>query len=254
MEEDMLCSVIVPAYDCADSLAQSVGTVLAQTYRNLEVLIVDDCSTDDTRAVMAQLAEADGRVRCFSQPSNRGVAEARNRAFAEARGRFCAFLDSDDLWVPDKLETMIGLLRESDADFGYSSYSFIDGEGNSFGPEKIVPSSCSLSALLRENYILCSSVVMDASLCKRFSMDGTYAHEDLVYWLALLQAGCTAVGCPRVLVRYRVHERNRSGNKAKAAKDRWIVYRRFLGYPVAKSLFFFFCYAVNGVCKYRKLR
>lgn len=253
MEEEKLCSVIVPAYDCADTLEQSVRTALDQTYRNLEVIIVDDCSTDATAAVMTRLAEEDSRVRCIFLETNGGVTEARNRAFAEASGAYCAFLDSDDLWEPEKLEAMVSMLESSGADFAYSSYSFIDGEGRPLGKEKLVPSRCTLSDLLRENFILCSSVVMKGSLCKRFPMDGSYSHEDLVYWLSLLQSGCTAVGSPQILVRYRVYDRNRSGNKAKAAKDRWIVYRRFLRYSVVKSSYYFVCYAINGFKKYRKL-
>ncbi|WP_320127996.1 glycosyltransferase family 2 protein [uncultured Sphaerochaeta sp.] len=254
MKNQMLCSVIVPAYNCEHTLVQSIESVLCQTYSNLEVLIVNDCSTDGTLQVIQTLAEQDARIRCIALASNGGVAKARNRAFAEARGTYCAFLDSDDIWVPEKLETQIALLQDGKSDFTYSSYSFIDGKGKVIGQAKMVPSSCSISDILKENFILCSTVVIKTKFCKTYAMDGAYAHEDMVYWLTLLQAGCKAVGCETVLAFYRIYNQNRSGNKAKAAKDRWIVYRRFLKLNMISSLWYFLSYTAYGIRKYSKLK
>lgn len=254
MEPEMLCSVIVPAYNCEHTLRASIESALVQTYSNLEILIVDDCSSDNTALVMQELASQDKRVRCISLLQNGGVAEARNKAFAEAKGYYCAFLDSDDLWAPHKLETQIALLQKGLGDFTYSSYSFMDGKGTEIGKAKLVPSSCSLSDLLKENFILCSSVVMKTEICKFYAMDGTFSHEDFVYWLTLLQEGYKAVGCPSPLVKYRCYDKNRSGNKAKAARDRWIVYRRFLNLGVARSCGYFLSYTLHGFLKYAKLK
>jgi teichuronic acid biosynthesis glycosyltransferase TuaG len=253
MEKEKLCSVIVPAYNCERTLAESVQSALFQTYSNLEILIVDDCSTDTTSCVMQELAKQDPRVICIASKRNCGVAEARNKAFLAAKGMYCAFLDSDDIWAPKKLETQIALLEKGGGDFTYSSYAFIDGAGNEIGKVKEVPVGCTLPDLLKENFILCSSVVMKTELCKFYAMDGTYAHEDFVYWLQLLMEGYTAIGCPLALVQYRIYDMNRSRNKVKAAKDRWIVYRKFLSMGVGKSCRYFLSYSFNGFWKYGRL-
>ncbi|AEV28907.1 glycosyl transferase [Sphaerochaeta pleomorpha str. Grapes] len=254
MENEMLCSVIVPAYNCEHTLCESVESALAQTYSNLEILIVDDCSSDNTALVMQELAARDKRVRCISLSQNGGVAEARNKAFAEAKGLYCAFLDSDDLWAPQKIETQIALLEKGLGDFSYSSYSFINGEGTEIGKAKLVPDSCTLSDLLKENFILCSSVVMKTEICKFYAMDGTFSHEDFVYWLTLLREGFKAIGYTSPLVKYRVYEKNRSGNKVKAAHDRWIVYRQFLNLDIARSCGYFLSYTFHGLLKYSRLK
>ena len=253
MTERALCSVIVPAYNCEATVRESVESALQQTYAPLEVLIVNDASTDGTRSVLAQLAKEDARVTVTNLEKNRGVAEARNLLFEQASGDYVAFLDSDDIWYEEKLERQISLLQKKDVDLVYSSYAFIDGEGKSIGSAKIVPPDCTLKALLKENYILPSTVVMKSSWAKRYRMDGSYSHEDFVYWLAMMQDGLTAAGNSDVLIDYRLFESNRSGNKAKAARDRWIVYRRFLKMNVFVSTWYFFNYAINGFKKYRGL-
>lgn len=248
-----LCSVIVPAYNCEKTVKASVVSILKQTWGEIEVLIVNDASTDGTRAVLADLAKADERVVVTNLRKNRGVAEARNLLIGRATGEYIAFLDADDLWKADKLEKQIALLKESEADLVYSSYRFIDGKGKDLGSQKIVPSVCSFTDLLKENFILPSTVVMKSSWAQKYTMDGSYSHEDYVYWLAMLKDGLKAVGNPEILVDYRIFEANRSGDKRRAAKNRWIVYRKFLGYNPLKSLYYFAHYALNGLKKYRGL-
>ena len=253
-EEEKLCSVIVPAYNCERTIRLSIESALHQSYKYLELLIVDDCSTDNTGFILKDLARQDSRIRILFLDENGGVAQARNTLFAEAKGAYIAFLDSDDLWEPTKLEKQIELLEASGSDFVYSSYSFINGNSESIGVPKYVPFSCNLTDILKENFILCSSVVMRGVLGKQYQMDGSYSHEDMVYWLSLFQGGCKAVGHPEVLVKYRLYDKNRSGNKIKAAKDRWIVYRNFLKLGMFSSFGYFLLYATNGFRKYKRLR
>ncbi len=253
-EHKKLCSVIIPAYNCERTIRCSVESALFQSYDVLEVLIADDASTDNTGYVLKDLAAEDSRIKLFFLEKNGGVAEARNRLLSEAKGDYIAFLDADDIWEPEKVAKHIALLQSSDADFTYSSYSFIDKDAKEIGKPKIVPTACSMQDILKENFILCSSVVMKGSLAKLYKMDGSYSHEDLVYWLTLFQGGCNAVGTSDVLVQYRLYDQNRSGNKKKAAKDRWIVYRKFLRMNVFSSFWYFFIYALHGVKKYRGLK
>lgn len=252
-EQKKLCSVVIPAYNCERTIRKSVLSALKQTYQEVEVLIADDASTDTTADVLKQLATEDSRIKVFFLEKNGGVAEARNRLFSEATGEYIAFLDADDIWMTDKLEKQINLLENSGADFTYASYAFIDKDSNPIGKPKHVPTHCTMHDILKENFILCSSVVMKASLGKKYRMDGTYSHEDMVYWLTLFQGGCTAVGTDEVLVDYRIFDQNRSGDKRKAAKNRWIIYRKFLKMNPFTAGGYFLVYAINGVRKYRAL-
>ncbi len=250
-DEQVLCSVIIPAYNCSATIAESVKSALRQTYSHLEVLIANDASTDATAQVLAELETLDERIQVFSLEKNCGVANARNFLFSKAKGTFLAFLDSDDIWEESKLEEQIALLEKSGADLVYSSYGYIDGNGCPIGIPKIVPRACSFHTLLKENYILPSTVVMKTSWVQTHVMDGSYAHEDFVFWLELLQSGLTAIGNQKTLIQYRIYENNRSGNKWKAAKNRWIVYRRFLHMNSFVSLWYFVQYTVNGLRKYK---
>lgn len=252
--QKMLCSVVIPAYNCERTIRSSVESALQQTHETLEVLIADDASTDNTGFVLKELAAEDSRIKIFSLEKNGGVAEARNRLFSEAKGEYLAFLDADDIWEPEKLAKQIALLETSGSDFVYSSYSFIDKDSLEIGKPKIVPTTCTMHDLLQENFILCSSVLMKGALGKQYKMDGTYSHEDMVYWLTLFLGGCKAVGTSDVLVQYRIYDQNRSGNKRKAAKDRWIVYRKFLKMNVLTSFVYFVIYALHGFRKYRGLK
>ncbi|MDY0288618.1 MAG: glycosyltransferase family 2 protein [Sphaerochaeta sp.] len=249
-----LCSVVIPAYNCERTIRLSVESALRQTHSRLELLIADDASTDNTGSVLKALASEDSRIRLFLLEKNGGVAEARNRLLTEAKGDYIAFLDADDIWEPAKVAKQITLLETSGADFTYASYSFMDKDSRPMGKPKIVPPTCTLKDILKENFILCSSVMMKGSLGKQYRMDGSYSHEDMVYWLTLFQGGALAVGDPEVLVRYRLYDQNRSGNKKKAAKDRWIVYRRFLQMNICLSCAYFVVYALHGFKKYRSLR
>ncbi|MGE4584343.1 MAG: glycosyltransferase family 2 protein [Sphaerochaeta sp.] len=248
------CSVIIPAYNCAATVRSTVESVCAQTYDDLEILIADDASTDDTLALLTELAGGDDRIRVIPILQNGGVANARNVLFSHASGEYLAFLDSDDLWLPEKLEKQIALLETSGADLVYSSYDFINEMGKQTGKTNLVPKQCTFSALLKENFILPSTVVMRTSSLQNHRMDGNYAHEDYVFWLSLLQDGRKAVGNPEVLVHYRIDASSRSANKRKAAKNRWIVYRRFLHLNRLASTWYFCNYAFHGIIKYKGLR
>ncbi len=245
-----VCSVIIPAFNCEHTIRETVHSALAQTYASMEILIVDDASQDNTAQLMQELSEEDDRIRVFFLSRNGGVANARNFLFQEAHGEYLAFLDSDDLWKSEKLEKQIQLLEAEKCDLVYSSYSFIDREGKRLGHDKIVPEHCSLKALLKENYLLPSTVVMRTAWLQDRFMDGSYSHEDFVFWLGLLQDGAFARGCVEPLVLYRLSDTNRSGDKFNAAKNRWVVYRKFLHLSIPVASWYFVQYTLNGLRKY----
>ena len=243
-------SVIMPAYNCADFLPAAVASVRAQTVNNWELIIVDDHSGDDTLAVAQQLAASDSRIRVLANEQNLGVSLTRNRAIAEARGAFIACLDSDDLWLPQKLEIQISALATTGADLCYCSYAIIDREGKPCKADYIVPEQVDYEGLLGENVMQCSTMIMPAHIARKYPFTKEFYHEDYVLALSVLRDGGKAVGCARVLSHYRYLENSRSANKLRAAKNRWLIYRDLLRLPLGKRLRVFGIYATAGLRKY----
>jgi teichuronic acid biosynthesis glycosyltransferase TuaG len=246
-----IVSVIIPVYNAFDVIEQSVMSVLNQSLHEIEIIIVDDCSSDCTIQIIENLQSKDDRITLVKNETNEGVANTRNKGIANARGKYIAFLDSDDIWHPLKLQIQLECLERTGADICYSSYRFIDNQGIAIGSEYIVPLSVDYRGLLRENVIGCSTAVIRAEALRGFYMKKEYSHEDYVLWLELLRAGKKAVGVEQVLVDYRTG--GRSSDKLQAAKNRWIVYRKSQGLSLAVSLFYFSSYVFRAIKKFRGL-
>ncbi len=247
-------SIILPVYNGEPYLDRAIASVLAQTMPDWELLLLDDASTDGSFRRMQVWAARDGRIRVLRNACNLGVADTRNRGMEAAAGAYIAFLDSDDLWRADKLERQVAVLERTGLDLCASAYRMIDARGNPVRIRMPRRQEMRLEDLLKENYICCSSVLLRSSVAKQHKMDGTYIHEDYVYWLELLQAGARGCVLDACLTDYRVSGRNRSGNKWRAARGRWQVYRRFLHYGVARSGRYFLHYACHGAKKYAGYR
>ena len=245
-------SVIMPAYNAERYLEQAVASVRAQTITDWELLILDDASTDSTAAVAEACAASDVRIRFYRNEQNLGSAATRNRALTLARGPWIAFLDSDDLWRADKLERQLLLAQQSGAPLVYSAYTMFTDDGRK--SLYSVPARVDYEALLRENVIGCSTVLLrrDALGDHRFSPE--FYHEDYALWLELLRSGCSAAGCTEPLMDWRVHANARSFNKQRAARSRWQIYRRAERLPLGKSLRVFTVYAARGARKVRGLQ
>lgn len=240
-------SVIMPAYNAASFIESAIRSVMRQTYQNWELLVLDDRSTDETASIAEKLASQDSRIRVIRREENSGgAAKVRNQGITLARGEYIAFLDSDDEWLPEKLERQLAAMGS--ADFCYTSYAVIDAAGVSCKLDYIVPANVDFESLLRENFIGCSTVLMRRELAG-FNTD--FFHEDYVLWLQLIMDGHRGVGCPEVLTRWRYIETSRSFNKVEAAKNRWRIYRGYLHLPLIKSIRAFCSYALAGLRKYR---
>lgn len=246
-----MTSVIIPAYNCVAYLEQSVQSALEQTTSDLEILILDDASTDHTLSLARALAKKDSRIQIVINDTNLGVAATRNRGIEAAKGEYVAFLDADDLWLPDKLERQYQAIEESGAELCYTAYSFIDSNGCPIRKLYNVPLTVDLQALLRENVIGLSSVLVKRKVLRMVRMQGDYLHEDYVFWLELLRTGVRTVGINQPLMQYRISQSNRSGNKKHAAIERWRIYRSYLGLSRIKSLQYFCSYALRGAIKHQ---
>lgn len=247
-----LVSVIMPAYNAQEYIEAAIRSVQAQTVEDWELLVIDDCSVDQTRRVVETMARSDSRIRIILNEENMGTARSRNRGIELRRGRYVAFLDSDDQWRPRKLELQLALAKEKNADIVYSSYAIVDQYGEKLCNDFVVPPTTSLKAMLCRNDIGCSTVLLSERAAAQYRFLESFYHEDYALWLKILQDGMIAVAVPEVLVDYRYHTDSRASNKLSSAKRRWRIYRDLVGMSLVQSSWYQLRYAFNGVWKYRR--
>ena len=248
-----LISVIMAAYNAEKTVRQAVLSALGQTYRNLEILVVDDCSTDSTVDIVKKLAGKDRRIRLFRNRENKGVSYARRHALENAAGSWVAILDSDDAWMPEKLEKQIRFQKEQDAALVFTGSAFMDGNGKQIGFELHVPEEISYRQLLKQNLVSNSSVLVKKSLYEKYYVENDSLHEDFAVWLAIMKTGINAYGIDEPLIIYRITESSKSGNKLHAAKMNWNTYQ-YIGLNILQSCYYMVWYAMNGLLKYKNLK
>ena len=244
-----LVSVIMPVHDSDRYLADSIGSALGQTESDLELIIVDDASTDGSPAIIDKAASFDGRVEPVRLEDNVGVARSRNLALSRARGRYVAFLDSDDVWEPDKLAKQLGLMRRMGLPICASAYR-LQVEGGRGDWVFHVPPLIRYEDMLRANYIGCSTALVRRDLVPDQLFDPALVHEDYGAWLLLMKGGACACGIDEPLATYRVRRGSRSSNKVRAAWGRWQALKRCTDEPLVRRLGFFASYAVAALKKY----
>lgn len=245
---DGLVSVIMPMYNAAATIEQTIESVRKQTYTNWELIVSDDCSTDESPDIVKKYCEMDSRIRYYRMNNNDGVAATRNLAMHQANGQYFAFLDSDDIWKAEKLEKQIDFMKAKDAHFVYSSYECMNQDGQLTGKVIHVPKELDYKKELLGNAIPCLTVIID---CKYVSIPDmpTMGHEDYVTWLNILKSGVKAYGMDEVLAVYRMATDSLSGNKVKAAKWTWSIYKQ-QGISFVKRIYYFGCYAVKALKKH----
>lgn len=243
-------TVIIPAYNAAQYIEETVKSVVNQTVTEWELIVVDDHSADETCEIVRQLAAGDRRIRLFCNEVNQGVAKTRNCALEQVRGQYVAFLDSDDIWYPDKLEKQLNLLKTECADFSYTSYRLVTAEENAWIGDYLVPEETSLKDMLGQNRIGCSTVLMRRELADRYRFSDEFYHEDYVLWLQMLRQGVKMVGLRDIMVDYRYSPVSRAGNKLASAMHRWQIYRGYLRLSWRQSVWYLLLYAVAGLKKY----
>lgn len=251
MEQMPLVSVIMPAYNVEKYIEEAINSVLAQSYTNWELLVIDDGSTDKTLQIVQKIAEKDNRVFLIRNEKNMGVARTRNRGFELCTGEYVALLDSDDIWHTEKLEKQVDLAKTTGADILYCSYRIVDDNGQKKCNDLIVPEVLDYKFLLVENIIGLSTAFLKSEIVKKYRFNPNFYHEDYVFWLQLLQDGKKARGLKEVLSDYRLVPNSRSANKWNSAKNRWLIYRKYLKKSFIESAFLFVNYALAGFRKYK---
>ena len=242
-------SVIMPAWNAAATIGRSIDSVLSQDHADLELVVVDDGSTDATAELVARRAATDARVRLLRQ-ANAGVAAARNAGMAAASGRYLAFLDSDDWWYPGKLRRQLACMRDTGAAVSYSAYERFATDGRRLS-QVTPPASVTHADMLRSNRIGNLTGMLDRRLGDlRFEHIG---HEDYVFWLRAVRLAGTAirVGDGEPLAGYLVRDGSVSANKWRAARWQWRIYRDVERLAVLPAAGYMLAYGVNALRKRR---
>lgn len=246
-----LVSVIMPSYNSEKHISEAIRSVQSQTFRDWELLVTDDCSIDSTRDVVAKIAEEDFRVKLLLLDRNAGAAFARNHSLSYARGRYVAYLDSDDLWHPEKLERQIEFMRSHNAAFSCCSYEVIDEGGMPLGKIVHMLDECDYTGFLTNNLLQTVGIVADTEVVDKslLYMPSMRRRQDAATWLQVLKAGYNCFGVPDVLCSYRRVEGSLSSNKMKAARGVWFLYRdvEHLAFPFA--IYCFIRYAILAIWK-----
>lgn len=241
-------SIITPLYNCSDFLDKTIQSVLSQTYKNWEMILVDDFSTDSSLAIAQSYAAQDDRIKVIRLKENSGAAVARNTAIEAATGRFIAFLDSDDLWLPKKLEKQIYFMLEKNIAFSYTAYFSID-EYDAIQEKMGVPEKIQYKELLKTCVIGCLTVIYDAEKIGKYHMPTSTKREDFATWLNILKKIDFAYGLPEPLAKYRIYDKQSSAKKVKMAKENWLLYRNIEKLDLFQACYYFTHYAIRGILR-----
>ncbi|MCW8127950.1 glycosyltransferase family 2 protein [Microbulbifer halophilus] len=248
-ELDNRVSVVMPAFNVAPFIQMSIESVLNQSHSKLELIVVDDCSTDRTSELINRFVSIDPRVRVLNSKENLGGAGARNLGLEVAQYRYVAFIDGDDLWHQEKLRRQIDAITAQRAQISYTAIQKVDSKGRPFGATQCVQLEVDYNALLANPLIACSSVLLDYDAVGRPLMPDIRKRQDFAFWLKLLREGAVARGIDDPLTYYRVRPGSLSANKLSAAVYTWRVYRSFESLPLKKALPSFISYAWRGSMK-----
>ena len=245
-----LVSIIVPVYNVEKYIVETMESVRSQTYPDWELLLVEDGSTDGTvAAIEAYLGKTEEkRIRLIRQPSNMGAAKARNKGLQEAVGRYIAYLDADDLWVPEKLAKEIAFMEEKGAAFAFTGYEFADENGKGLGRVVKVPETLTYKEALKNTTIFTTTVMFDTTKIDKDLLEmPIIKSEDTALWWKVLRNGYIAHGLNENLVLYRRVGKSLSSNKLEALRRIWHLYRKAEGMSVINSAYHFCFWAVRAV-------
>jgi len=246
-----LVSIITPSWNVEGLIGETIASVQAQTFADWELLIADDCSTDNTAAVIESHAASDPRIKLIRQPRNGGPALARQAAIEQAQGRFIAFLDSDDLWLPAKLERQIAFAREHRAALSFTAFRRINEDGSVTGRLISVPASLTYDQLLRNTAIATLTALVDRDIAGPVAMKNE-GYDDFCLWLSILKSGHVAYGLNEDLARYRVRGVSVSSRRMRAAGWVWYIYRNIERLSLVKSAWCFAHWSARAWLKRRE--
>ena len=232
---EYLISIITPTYNCAQFIGETIKSVINQTYTNWEMIIVDDASNDNTEEVVKSIK--DERIKYIRLKENSGAATARNIAMENASGKFMAFLDSDDIWIKDKLEKQVKFMIDNNYNFTCTAYEKMNEKGDSlnkvFKPKK----KADYNRILLDCPVGNSTVMYNVSNLGKFQVPNIRKRNDDALWLQILKKEKFIYGMPDILMKYRIRNNSISSNKLSLVKYHWYLYRKIEHLSVIRSVF-----------------
>ncbi len=252
MNQDLV-SIITALYNAERFIGQTIESVLAQTYTQWEMIIVNDGSTDRSEQIALSYAQKDNRIKILSQP-NAGSAAARNKGIRAAQGRFLTLLDADDMWDSDFLDKQLCFMRQHDAQLVCSAHRRIDENNQECLKPFFPPEEIRYTDLLKTCSISCLTAVYDTKQYGKFYLreDLKSLRDDYVLWLELIKKVGIVYGNQQVIASYRMVSTQLTAKKRKMVKPQYRVYREIEKLSQPKSLYYTICWAIKGIIKYRK--
>lgn len=241
-------SIITPCYNSSEYISNTINSVVSQTYQDWELIIIDDCSQDNSVEIISQWCEKDNRIHLIQLNENSGAAVARNKGIEFASGRYIAFLDGDDRWLSNKLEKQLKFMQDNEYAFTFTAYNKVNPEGDCLG-ELGVPKRLRYNDLLKKCEIGCLTAIYDTQKLGKIYMPLIRKRQDLGLWLRVLKETEYAYGLNEVLASYTVRNNSISSNKRQAAAYTWKLYRKVETLPLHRAIYYFSHYAINGVLR-----
>lgn len=242
-----LVSIIVPVYNAEEFIRETVNTVLQQSYENWELILVDDCSCDNSVNIIKEYIS--DRIKLIELKQNSGPAIARNVGIDNSKGRFIAFLDADDLWVKDKLKKQINFMLKNNYSFTFTGYEFADSNGIKNGVKVNIPQYLDYNQALKNTTISTITVMLDIYKISKdeIKMPDIRIGQDSATWWKILKNDSIAYGLNEYLSIYRRSKKTLSSNKLTAIKGTWDLYRKNEGMSIIQSSYNFIFYLSNAI-------
>ena len=246
-----LVSIITPSYNSAKHIAETIQSVQNQSYTNWEMIIVDDCSSDNTEEIVKKIQQSDTRVHFLKLDKNSGSGIARNKGIEQATGDYMTFIDSDDIWFPDFIKNSIEAIQTSKTPFVFSSYKRSNEELEFIYSDFIVPQKVTYTDILKSNSISCLTAFLDIKILGKKYMPKIRKRQDMGLWLQYLKEIPCAYGIQQTQAIYRIRENSLSRNKLNLLKYQWEFYRDVEKLNIFQSLYYMLHWMYRGFMKYR---
>jgi glycosyltransferase involved in cell wall biosynthesis len=247
-----LVSIITPVYNAEKFIAETIASVRNQTFQNWELILVDDCSSDNSLGIIQAFASEDSRIKAIQLKKNAGPAVSRNTAIRIAKGRYLAFLDADDIWFDYHLKDSLAFMEANCYNFVFASYKRSNEKLDFIYSDFHVPLKVSYTDILKSNSISCLTAVIDTSQLGKKEMPLIRKRQDMGLWLKYLKTTKYAYGIKNTHAIYRIRENSLSRNKKSLIKYQWEFYRNVEHLSIFHSLYFMFCWMYFGYIKYKK--
>jgi len=246
-----MISIIMPSYNAEQFLENTLNSVVNQTFTDWELIIIDDCSSDNSVEFLQNYISQKKQITLLQLKTNSGPAVARNRGIEYARGKYIAFLDADDYWHKQKLEKQLYFMKNKDIALSFTAYDRVEEDSGIYIDTQSVPNRIDYKTLLKQNIMGCLTVMYDTHKLGKIYMPNIARRQDYALWLKILKQVPYAYGLNESLAYYRVRTFSVSSNKVIASSYHWKVLRDIEKLPIYKAIYYFGWYTYKSIMKYK---